>query len=88
MNVSFSIWRQSLFATVCAIVMLPCASSAQTVSECIIQADEIARVGAATRGVLAEMRVKRAERVTTGQIMAELEASEEDNQVALAKLRV
>jgi len=68
--------------------MLPCASSAQTVSECIIQADEIARVGAATRGVLAEMRVKRAERVTTGQIMAELEASEEDNQVALAKLRV
>lgn len=62
--------------------------TAQSVAECLIQADEIARVGAPTRGVLARMLVGRADRVTRDQVIAELEASEEDSQVDLARLRV
>ncbi len=66
---------------------LPSVLPAQIVTECLIQANEIARLGAASRGVLARMHVTRADRVTHDQVLAELEASEEDAQVRLARLR-
>lgn len=68
--------------------MAPVALPAQTVSECIVQAAQVARVGAASRGILARFDVERADRVTEGQVMAELEASQEDSQVELARLRL
>ncbi len=68
--------------------LLPGQAAAQSVAECLVHADEIADVGAATRGVLARVLVDRADRVTRGQIIAELEAAEEDSQVELARLRV
>lgn len=68
--------------------VLPLSLPAQSVSECMVQANEIARIGAAGRGVLARMHVERAEQVSRDQILAELEASEEDAQVDLARLRV
>ncbi|MEB8385647.1 efflux RND transporter periplasmic adaptor subunit [Rhodobacteraceae bacterium KMM 6894] len=61
---------------------------AQPVTECLIQANEIARMGAAARGVLAQMHVERADQVQRDQILAELEATEEEAQVDLARLRV
>nr|WP_309502566.1 efflux RND transporter periplasmic adaptor subunit [uncultured Roseovarius sp.] len=57
-------------------------------TECLVQANEVARVGAAESGVLSKLHVERSNRVNKGQVMAELEASEEDSQVELARLRV
>ncbi|QIE48264.1 efflux RND transporter periplasmic adaptor subunit (plasmid) [Pseudohalocynthiibacter aestuariivivens] len=57
-------------------------------AECLVHANEIARIGAAESGVLSTLVVDRADRVTKGQVMAELEASEEDSQVELARLRM
>ncbi|WP_166434087.1 efflux RND transporter periplasmic adaptor subunit [Roseovarius spongiae] len=64
------------------------AAGAQPVTECLVQANEIARIGAAARGVLAQVLVERADRVAHDQVLAELEASEEEAQLDLARLRV
>lgn len=61
---------------------------AQPVTECIVKAAQTARIGAASRGILARFAVDRADHVTAGQVMAELEASQEDSQVDLARIRL
>lgn len=61
---------------------------AQDISECLVQASDIARVGAASRGVIAHVLAERAQRVAQNDILAELEASEEEAEVDLARLRV
>jgi len=69
-------------------ISIPALVAAQEVSECLVQASEVAQVGAAGRGVVAQVHVDRADRVTRDQVLVELEASEEDMQVDLARLRV
>jgi len=71
-----------------ALAVLPHPVPAQDVAECLVQASDIARVGAASRGVVARVLVDRADRVARDDILVELEASEEDTQVDLARLRV
>ncbi|MWB76886.1 efflux RND transporter periplasmic adaptor subunit [Pseudooceanicola sp. 216_PA32_1] len=74
---------------ICFLCLTVPAAHAQGVdSECIVRAEQIARIGASTRGVIASIVVDRADRVTGGQVIAELEASEEDSQITLAKLRL
>ena len=69
-------------------ISIPALVASQEVSECLVQASEVAQVGAAGRGVVAQVHVDRADRVTRDQVLVELEASEEDMQVDLARLRV
>ncbi|MDF1855741.1 efflux RND transporter periplasmic adaptor subunit [Pseudooceanicola sp.] len=86
LSLFLSLWLA--FALSLAIAALPDRTIAQTITECLIQAKEVARIGAADRGVLARVHVERADKVGRDQILAELEATEEDAQVALARLRV
>lgn len=83
----FQIRRHLGVASVVALISTAPAT-AQDVAECIVKAEQIARVGASARGVLARIDVQRAQPVSRDQIMAELESSEEDAQVRLARLRV
>lgn len=62
-------------------------AAAQEVSECLVHADEIARIGAPSRGVIYAIHVNRADAVTRGTIIAELEASDEESEVDLAQMR-
>lgn len=88
MQINFLFTLRQLCGPALALSLLGQPASAQDVAECIIKAEQIARVGASARGVLARMDVERAQSVTKDQIMAELESSEEDAQVRLARLRV
>jgi len=62
-------------------------AAAQNVSECLVHADEVARIGAPSRGVIDAIHVSRADTVTKGTIIADLEASEEESEVELARMR-
>lgn len=68
---------------------LPQPISAQDIeiTDCIVRPKETARLGAAARGVIAAIHVDRADRVAEGQVVAELEASFEESEIALARLR-
>jgi len=81
--IPLTIYAVSLFC-----LLVPISASAQAVTECIVNAAQVARVGAASRGVLARFGVGRADTVRTGDVMAELEASQEDSEVRLARLRL
>ncbi|WP_238367500.1 efflux RND transporter periplasmic adaptor subunit [Mesobacterium pallidum] len=72
-----------------AAICLSCGPlSAQDSVDCLVRAQEVARIGAATRGVVEQIHVDRADRVRQGEVLAELEASAEAAQVALAKLKL
>lgn len=76
-------------AVVCALLAtLGGPLAAQDSSDCLVRAQEVARIGAATRGVLRDIHVDRADRVQRGDVLAELEASAEESQVALARLKL
>ncbi|WP_323005344.1 efflux RND transporter periplasmic adaptor subunit [Pseudorhodobacter sp.] len=55
--------------------------------DCLVKPKEIAKLGASARGVIARINVDRADPVHKGDILAELEASVEQNEIALANLR-
>ncbi|MDN5788088.1 efflux RND transporter periplasmic adaptor subunit [Pseudorhodobacter sp.] len=69
--------------------LLVTANSAQSfeIVECLVKPKEIAKLGASARGVIARITADRADRVQKGDILAELEASAEENEIALANLR-
>ena len=54
---------------------------------CIVNAHSTARIGASSSGIISAIYVDRSDRVKTGQLVAELEASREENTEALARLR-
>lgn len=56
-------------------------------ADCIVKAHSTARLGAASKGVISAVYVERGDRVTTGQVLAELESSDEVHRKALAQLR-
>lgn len=56
-------------------------------ADCIVKAHSTARLGAAAKGVISTVHVERGDRVVLGQIVAELEASDEGHRKALAQLR-
>lgn len=55
--------------------------------DCLVQPRETVRLGVAARGVIARLHVERAQPVTAGMVLAELEASAEESEVAMARLR-
>ena len=55
---------------------------------CLVQARDVAEIGAATRGVILRIDVDRADRVSEGQVVASLEASEEESTLALAEMKL
>jgi RND family efflux transporter MFP subunit len=56
-------------------------------ADCIVNAHSTARVGAASKGVIADIAVERGDRVVLGQVVAELESSEEQSRKSLAELK-
>lgn len=56
-------------------------------ADCIVNAHSTARIGASERGVLRVIHFDRGDRVRRGDIIAELEASQEESRRALAVLR-
>lgn len=67
-----------------SITAVPFAADA---ADCIVKAHSTARLGAASKGVISVVHVERGDRVTLGQVLAELESSDEVHRKALAQLR-
>lgn len=56
-------------------------------TDCIVNAHSTARIGASSSGIIAAIHADRSDRVTAGQLVAELESSREETSEALARLR-
>jgi len=80
-------FAMSRHAVLITLLLLAAPLRAETVADCLVTAKQTARVGAAVKGVIARIAVDRADRVVQGQVLAELESSAEERQIALARLR-
>lgn len=65
----------------------PAAAQGLEIINCIVQPRETVRLGVAARGVIARLHVDRADPVRKGMVLAELEASAEESELAMARLR-
>lgn len=80
--------RRAQTAAIVVFILTAQTASGQTIpADCIVNPHSVARVGAAAKGVIAEIFVERGDRVSRGQVVAELESSEERSRHALAQMR-
>jgi RND family efflux transporter MFP subunit len=76
--------HKTVITAALAIAALP---STAIAADCIVNAHSIAKLGASEKGIIAAIQVDRSDHVKAGQIVAELDASQEEKRLALAELR-
>lgn len=72
--------------TIAAAILFLASTGIADAATCIVNAHSTSNIGAATKGIIANILVERADRVRQGDVLAELEASAEDAAIAAARL--
>lgn len=82
-----NIWTGKRTRLAFFILLIMAVSFEASAADCIVKAHSTARLGAASKGVISAIHVERGDRVTAGQVLGELESSDEEHRKALAELR-
>jgi RND family efflux transporter MFP subunit len=78
-------FRSALTITLTAALLVPAASALAIELDCVAEPAQRVDVGSPTTGLLAEIRVGRGDAVTAGQVVARLDSTVEEANVALAE---